>query len=304
MTLAPSPMRRSALTWRGLPAVQLSTAHLSVVVSLTGAQLACIRRQGETLNPLWQPPWTTAEHPLLNVIVGSNPCIDRFGPPWPGENKPLHGEAGVLTWQSSQEGEVALFRADLPLARLAVERAFSCTGDTLELTTSIRSLDQVERTIEWCEHTTLGDPFLTAATITAGIGTPQPMPGEAPSLTSGPITASAVLAMPVPTSAPRGDIYSAPVENGWYCAQAHGRELFVTWDPADFPWLCLWTQHRTRQETPWLGNTRARGMELSTKPFPEGRPPHERAQSWLGRSTTCIIPAQGWRSKTIRMRWR
>ena len=292
-------MKRSALMWRGLPAVQLNGERLSAVVSLTGAQLACIRRPGETLNPLWQPPWTAAEHPLLNVIVGSNPCIDRFGSPWPGETKPQHGEAGLLTWQSSQEGDVAWFRTTLPLARLAVERGFSFQGDTLVLTTGVRSLDHVPRSIEWCEHTTLGDPFLQHATISAGIDTPEPMPGEAP----GPATAATVLAMPAPTDAPRGDIYSAPVVDGWYRARAHGRELSVTWDPADFPWLCLWTQHRTRQEAPWLGRTRARGMELSTKPFPEGRPPHERAVSWLGRPTTCVIPAHGWLRKTIRLRW-
>ena len=294
-----STLTRSATTWRGLPAVQLSSDRLSAVVSMTGAQLACLRRPGETLNPLWQPPWAAAEHPLLNVIVGSNPCIDRFGSPWPGERKPQHGEAGLLSWESSQEGEIACFRTCLPLARLAVERQFSFVGDTLVLTTGVRSLDQVPHPIEWCEHTTLGDPFLDGATVTAGIGTPQPMPGEAP----GPASAAAVLAMPASAATPRGDIYSAPVVDGWYRVRAHGRELSVTWDPADFPWLCLWTQHGTRLEAPWLGRTRARGMELSTKPFPEGRPPHERAQTWLGRPTTCLVPAHGWLRKTIRMRW-
>jgi len=236
---------------------------------------------------------------LLNVIVGSNPCIDRFGPPWPGEHKPLHGEAGIRIWNSRQDGDVAVFATELPLARLAVERAFSLHGDTLALTTSVRSLDSVERSIEWCEHTTLGDPFLAHAEITAGIGTPQPMPGEAP----GPMSVADALAMPTPTAAPRGDIYSAPVLDGWYRVRAPGHELVVTWDPADFPWLCLWTQHHTRSEAPWLGRTRARGMELSTKPFPEGRPPRERAHTWLGRPTTCVVPAHGWLRKTIRLRW-
>ena len=53
-----------------------------------------------------------------------------------------------------------------------------------------------------------------------------------------------------------------------------------------------------RQE-PWSGRERARGMEVSTKPFPEGRPPHTRSRSWLGRPTTCLVPA----SKRISFRW-
>lgn len=300
-------MIRSATSWRGQPAMLLSSDQLEAVVSHTGAQLACLRRRGEQLNPLWQPPWQTAEDPLLAIIVGSNPCLDRFGPAWPGEAKPLHGEAGVRRWNSRLEGESAVFSTELPLARLAVERGFEFQGDTLVLTTSVRSLDAVARTIEWCEHTTLGDPFLATALITAGIARPQSMSqsGSQPGTESVSIDAATALAMPGPSDENRGDIHTAPVLDGWY--RVHnpmlGRTLMVRWDPADFPWLCLWTEHRSRSESPWLGVTRARGMELSTKPFPEGKPPAERATSWLGRSTLCVVPAHGWLRKTIRFRW-
>lgn len=291
-------MIRSATTWRGRPALHLTGDGLEAVVSLTGAQLACIRRPGDALNPLWQPTWTTADDPLLAVIVGSNPCIDRFGPPWPGEHKPVHGEAGVRQWSTSQEGDEAVFRTTLPQAALAVERRFRLVGDRLELTTDVRPLaGQQPRAIEWCEHTTLGDPFMDGAQITAGITSVEPMPGEAP----GPCTVAAALAFP-PAGAPaRGDIYTAPVQQGWYRATNPrlGRTLEVTWDPAAFPWLCLWTQHCTRLAPPWSGRERARGMEVSTKPFPEGKPPASRAQTWLGRPTTCVVPA----SKRITFRW-
>lgn len=290
-------MIRSATTWRGRPALHLTGDQLEAVVSVTGAQLACLRRRGDTLNPLWQPGWTTAEDPLLNVIVGSNPCIDRFGPPWPGEVKPLHGEAGVRQWTSHQEGDVAVFQATLPIAGLAVERRFRLSGDCLELTTNVQPLAGQPRFIEWCEHTTLGDPFMDGVEITAGITTVEPMPGQA-----GPASCSAALAFPRAVDSVRGDIFTAPVQAGWYTATNRrlGRTLEVTWDHHEFPWLCLWTQHRTRLEQPWAGRERARGMELSTKPFPEGKPPSLRAHSWLGRSTTCVVPA----SKRITFRWR
>lgn len=290
-------MIRSVTTWRGRPAMHLSGDQLEAVVTVTGAHLACLRRRGELLNPLWQPSWTTSTDPLLAVITGSNPCIDRFGPPWPGETRPMHGEAGLSQWSSCQEGDEAVFRTTVPLAHLAVERRFRFIGDRLDLTTSVTPLGGQPRTVEWCEHTTLGDPFLDGVEITAGITTVEPMPREAPLH----CTAAAALAFPRASEPPRGDIYTAPVEAGWYKAvnPRLGRTLEVTWDHAEFPWLCLWTQHRTRLLAPWSGRERARGMEVSTKPFPEGRPPLTRAQSWLGRPTTCLVPA----SKRIGFRW-
>ena len=36
------------------------------------------------------------------TIVGHNACIDRFGAPWPGETRPVHGESGVVRWELYQ----------------------------------------------------------------------------------------------------------------------------------------------------------------------------------------------------------
>jgi len=46
-----------------------------------------------------------------------------------------------------------------------------------------------------------------------------------------------------------------------------------------------------------------RGMELSTKPFPEGKPPAQRARFFQGRSTQCLVPPGAGLSKTIRFTW-
>jgi hypothetical protein len=83
-----------------------------------------------------------------------------------------------------------------------------------------------------------------------------------------------------------------------------GRRLRAEFKPDDFPWLGLWTQHRGRATPPWNGKTRVRGMELSTKPYPEGKPPATRAREYLGRPSVCEVPAgQKGLRKIIHFTW-
>ena len=39
----------------------------------------------------------------LRVSYSHNLCVDRFGAPWPGEDKPLHGEVQFLNLPSFTE---------------------------------------------------------------------------------------------------------------------------------------------------------------------------------------------------------
>src|SRR5262249_57936794 len=43
------------------------------------------------------------------------------------------------------------------------------------------------------------------------------------------------------------------------------------WRRADFPWLGIWEENRSRSASPWNGGTIARGMEFGVSPFPESR---------------------------------
>jgi hypothetical protein len=149
-----------------------------------------------------------------------------------------------------------------------VERRFRFVPGGLELVTIATPIAGRQQTVEWCEHTTLGDPFLDGCELTAGCDAWLGMPGYAPA--SGVVP----LDFPLPGCRPRGDIAAGRVAAAWWQATNPrlGRTLRVTWDSTDFPWLCLWTEHCRRPDAPWLGRTRARGMELSTKPFPDGIP--------------------------------
>jgi len=318
-------------TWRNAPAALIIGAQLEVVLSLRGGHLAALRSRGDALNPLWQPPWPGADPAtvvpgpmgtygdgpeafLLAGIVGSNLCCDRFGSPWPGESRPLHGEAGVASYQRLATGTSSVvIEAYLPEARLWVARSVSLAGASCTLRTTVRHRGHAERAIEWCEHTNLGDPFLDGCAISAAVdaaynlpGSPEPGFAHYPPLGAIPLA----VALPVPAAgAPATGRFAAcrvadtPTASWTAVNQRLGRRLRADFAAAEFPWLGLWTQHRSRRTPPWAGVTRVRGMELSTKPFPEGKPPAQRARSFQGRSTQCLVPPGAGLSKTIRFTW-
>ncbi|MFW5859985.1 MAG: hypothetical protein ACOCYP_08155 [Planctomycetota bacterium] len=320
----------SQTTWRSQDAWLIAGPGLELVVSVIGAQLAAIRAPGDTLNPLWQPPWpacTPAEGAarsetygsdaptaaLLANIVGHNPCIDRFGPPHPGEDRPPHGEAGAVPWTVSVGGpDRVLLEAQLPVAGLQLTRSIALDGETAAVHTVVRHDDDAPREIEWAEHATLGSPFIDGADFTAGVDGAWIWSGEPretwrfPTATDeGPVDPAEALAMPEPDAPPCGDIITTRVTEGLFRVAniAVGRELIYRWDAEAFPWLCLWTQHRSRDGKPWNGATRARGMEFATKPFPDGLPSQERGREFHNRPTVCMVPPGAGLEQTFTITW-
>jgi hypothetical protein len=314
-------------SWRGVPAWLVASHQLEAVVTRVGGHLAAIRHPGSALNPLWQPPWPAAdpasvrsggfyggiEASLLATIVGHNLSLDRFGPPRHGERRPVHGEVNTLSWQrSSASPGLCEFTVRLPEARLLVRKRLRFEGETLLLAHGVYHQGPGEREIEWCEHVSLGDPFLDGAAFSAGIATAYNWPGAAEAgsrfaaaAPGAPVDAQAALAMPAAGAPPCGDVVSAPAGAGWWQADnaALGYRLSYRWQPADFPWLTLWTQHRSRANPPWLGRTRARGMEITTKPWPDGEIPPSRHPRWHGQSTMCRVPAGRWTEHALRIAW-
>lgn len=313
-------MQISSILWRNAPAWLVQGDQLEAVITVTGANLACLRQRGDEVNPLWQPPWPWAdpatvvgrpdgpygdwpEAPLLANIVGSNLCLDRFGPPWPGERRPLHGEAGVVPWRVVMHGGTAEFTTDLPEARLKVRRRVTLAGDALVLATAACHDHDAPRAVEWCEHTTLGDPFLEGVEITAGVDRVLESTGEGlPLRDHDPAQA---LRVPGVDDPPAGSVLAARVTEPWWQADnlKLGRRLRAVWNRDDFPWLTLWTQHRHRSHAPWKLLGRTRGMEMSTKPFPNNRPAPGRSRYLLDRPVECLIPAGAWREHVIRFTW-
>lgn len=315
-------------TFRGRAAFLVSTPLLHAVVLRCGGHLAALfsPTDASQTSPLWQPHWpagdpstaaaagtwgagaNAVEAPLLASICGSNLCVDRFGAPRDGETRPLHGEAGVVDWRLSSATDArVVFSATLPLARLDVTRSLSFRGSTLVLETEVRAdaSGGVRPLIEWAEHTTLGNAFLDGCVITAGVDVAAAMPDNgAVDVEMMPV--ADVLAVPSAADPPTGSVRTCRVVDGWWEATnaALGWRLRARWDRAGFPWLCVWTEHRLRTHAPWGGVERARGMEISTKPFPEGAPPKERDSEFLGSPSAPIALAEGaTAARTVELTW-
>lgn len=317
-------IRVTRAEWRGAAAFRLTGSRLELVVVRRGGHLASITAPGDDLNPLWQPSWPSSdpasvdpardgpygvgpEAPTLAGIVGHALCLDRFGPPWPGETRPTHGEAVIADWELDDgRAERVTLRARLPLAELEVERTFFLGGRICRVETRVRSLGGARRPIDWAEHPTLGDPFLDGARFSAGIDCAYAWPrdddGErtpaAPDI-------AAVLDMPALAAPARGDVFAGSVRDGFW--RAHNprlhRTLTYRWDAAQFPWLAIWTEHRSRTGAPWNGVTRARGLEFATRPFPEGLPPAARRDAFDGRPASLYVSADSVLDRWFELVW-
>lgn len=326
-------MTITTVTFRGLPSIQLTGPRHKIIVCEFGAHLASFQllNDEKQIEPMWQPQWETADPttvkdndprwgglpagPLLTTIAGSNLCCDRFGSPWPGENKPVHGEVSLVRFQGKFENGSLVMSGYLPISKLNVKRSFRLDKEGLELVTTISQSVESEKNIEWAEHTSLSGPLLDDAEVKADISRAffSPVRDEKERFPIQPvgtnIPIAEALAFPKAGTPPCGDVIGSMIEIGvnpgkWSITnKTLKRQFTCTFVRKEWPWLALWTQNKSRVAIPWLGRERVRGMELSTKPFPESKPPIERSKTYEGQPTTCIIPKDKSITKTLRFTW-
>ena len=205
------------------------------------------------------------------------------------------------------------FRVHLPLSGWSVLRIFS-VSPTQPTTLTIESRfchesDQPLR-LEVCEHTTLGNSFLDGCEIKATIGeVAYEMPVDGSEDAPGQLPSAVALEIPKVDAPPEGSVRVAPVVPAadgaaWWRAEnaALRRRLTVAWKSQDFPWLCLWTEHKKRTHAPWHARERTRGLEISTKPFPQV--PHPtRAAEFLGVPTTLVCAPGEEIVRRVRFKW-
>jgi hypothetical protein len=315
------------MKFHGREAAQIENGEIRVTVVAEGGHIAEMLHKKTGANPLWIPPWPSIEpstysegaHPeygrnseskLLAGIMGHNLCLDLFGPPSAGEaaaGLSVHGEASVVRYGIETTAGVLRATADLPLAGLQFTRAITllAQGTTVHIAETVENVGAFDRPIAWTQHVTLGPPFLQNGKTRFTL---QPLKSRT---FENPFGASSLQ--------PATDFSwpQAPLENGGFAdlstyTQEKSSSKFTThllagekasftaldpfsgiefgyrWNSADFPWLGIWEENRSRKDPPWNGETVTCGFEFGVSPFPETR------RQMIDRATLFGVPAYRW----------
>lgn len=301
---------------------------LIVTVSREGGHIAEIIEKKTGVNPLWTPPWPSIEpsthnarsHPeygddseskLLSGILGHNLCLDIFGPPSPAEfasGVTVHGESSIAPYEIDATGLRMIARAHLPLAQLDFERELTLAGDVVEIRETVTNLTAMDRPLAWTQHVTLGPPFLEAGITTLDINAPKSMvfpgdfgpaqpykPGALFEWPHAPNKDGSTTDLRIQSTAKRSagvtcHVVDPSSDHGSFEAfHPPTRVLFgYSWKRADFPWISLWEENRSRMFPPWNGNAVTRGIEFGVSPFAEGR------RAMVERGSLLGVPTYRW----------
>ena len=297
--------------YRGRSAAVFENDHLRVTVLREGGHIAEIFDKQTAVNPLWTPPWSSIEpslyepgkHPeygagaeakLLAGIMGHNLCLDLFGGPSPeeaGAGLTVHGEGSVLPYAIAESAGGVIMRVRLPMAGLDFERRVELRGRALAIHETVTNLSGCDRPIAWTQHVTVGPPFLEPGVTQFRAPANRSRVYESPFGADDYLQAGADFDWPL---APRtgGGFTDLRTFNGSPASSAYTTHLmdpeqehacFVAFSPscklalgyvwrrADFPWMGIWEENRSRTNAPWNGVTVTRGMEFGVSPMPEAR---------------------------------
>ena len=160
------------------------------------------------------------------------------------------------------------------------------------VTETVTNVAACDRPIGWTQHVTLGPPFLehgmtefrTSATRSRVFETPF---GAADYLVAGadfdwpsaPRIDGGVADLSRFTDAPLLECVHGPshgscrgtMRSSWHSRRTRDSRSAMSWHRADFPWLGIWEENRSRTAPPWNGQEVTRGMEFGASPFPETR---------------------------------
>lgn len=256
---------------------------------------------------------TASDAKLLAGIMGHNVCLDIFGDPSSEEaaaGLTAHGEAAVAEYDLAEAGNGLVMRVALRLAQIAFERRIDLRARTIRVHERVESLAAFDRPVGWTEHVTLGPPFLEKGRTQFSCSATESRVfessfGEADYLRAGatfdwpfaPGSAGGLADLRVFTTAPESSAYTAHLMTG-----AEPSAFFVAFSPisrlafgyvwrsADFPWMGIWEENRSRMAPPWKGETLARGMEFGVSPFPEIR------RAMVNRGRLFDVPTFRWLS--------
>lgn len=279
-------------TFQGRPAWRIETAEFRVTILECGGHIAeIIYKPASAVNPLWIQNVPTidsdlfdpalhgsvygvdGESKLISGLAGHNLCLPFWGLASEAEQSAgmtAHGETNIVRWKEAGRGENWLhLSALLPECAVRFERTITCEREIVYFNETAHNLSAWDRPIAWCEHVTLGPPFLNSAhtgfhaSLTRGFRTSGD-PAEEFSWPEGrgeiPCTLTQF------AEARHSDLVNSFLvdparEYGHFAAWNAEEKLLIgyVFRKSDFRWLNVWECNDERRQT--------RGMEFSNTPI-------------------------------------
>ncbi len=267
-----------------------------------------------TYSPEIHPEYGPAgEARLLAGIMGHSLCLDIFGGPSEAEaaaGMSVHGEASVLPYDVSAVNGSLIARLNLREAGLRFERYVSFVAPTaISVSETIENLTAWDRPIGWTQHVTLGDPFVEpgvtvfrASATRSKVFEPD-FAGRYSYMQAGaefdwpdvPRSGGGAADMRTFVDLPASGAFTAHLmdpkrQDAFFLAWSPKSKVLIgyVWKQADFPWLGIWEENRSRLGPPWNGRTVTRGMEFGVSPIPETR------RQMIARGSLFGVPGFRW----------
>jgi hypothetical protein len=294
----------------------IDTESLRVTIFQSGGHLAEFILKASEVNPLWSQSiptidpdtydprihgglyGTTSESRLLSGLAGHNLCFPFWGNPSESESAAgmtYHGESGIRRWQVLEDrpGELTI-EVTLPQSATRMRRQFRARGHAMHCIAEATNLAAWDRPFGWCEHVTMGPPFVESGSIHFDASADKGfVTGHQSGLTfHWPEGAGAG------AQHPNFDLSSfantrhedlvnsflADSNREWAFFTAFNRTLSLlfgyVYPTADFPWLNVWESNTENRQT--------RGMEFSNTPH------HGTMKTLVSASHIWNAPAYEW----------
>jgi hypothetical protein len=176
----------TATLFTGRSAWTIDTPHLRVTVLRGGGHVAEITlKSAATVNPLWVQMRPTidpaqfnaardattygggAAAKLMSGLAGHSLCFPYWGNPSAAEERAsmtFHGETGTVNWtQTGSGGDWLELAAELPESHIRFIRRLAIRGTVAWFDETATNEAAWDRPVGWCEHVTMGAPFLSSA---------------------------------------------------------------------------------------------------------------------------------------------
>ena len=250
--------------------------------------------------------WYKNEADSSKVYFSDSPDLVHWTPK--GIATTNHGEGPVVRYEIDESGDGLRMRTILPLAQISFSRALQLCGNFVRILETVESFAKFDRPIAWTQHVTLGPPFLDPATTTFRASMTRSAvanfdPGfdaylkkdaafdwpNAPRKDGG-ISDLCQMQPNAPASGYTAHLADPLRQDAYFVAYSPRYQLAFgyLWKRRDFPWMGIWEENCSRQQTPWNGRCITRGMEFGVSPFPESR------CAMVGRCRLFDVPTYRW----------